>query len=344
MKSLKLFARAAMVIVAVFLFCIVSITAGAADKPIMLKVSTFFSPQDDIAIALGNWCKEVEKRTSGRIKTRFYPGATLAPPQQQYDAVVKGIADVSNHVLGYTMGRFPLSEVLDLPLGIPSGAIACKMMNEYYNKFKPKEFDEVKLLWLHGQGPGYVCTRSKPVEKMEDLKGLRLRTYGGNAKFLAALGGAPVAMPMTEVYDALSKGMVDGLLTGIGPLYGFRTGELIKYITLHDSTSYTAGQVVVMNKKVWSSLPADIQQILTDLSKEQVEKFGQTWDKQDKEALNHYKDLKLLKISKEEQQRWADTAARPLLNDYVKRMKELGLPGDEVLKFVQTSLKQHRQQ
>ena len=79
MKSLKLFARAAMVMVAVFLFCIVSITAGAADKPIMLKVSTFFSPQDDIAIALGNWCKEVEKRTSGRIKTRFYPGATLAP-------------------------------------------------------------------------------------------------------------------------------------------------------------------------------------------------------------------------------------------------------------------------
>ncbi|MBA4418819.1 MAG: C4-dicarboxylate ABC transporter substrate-binding protein [Syntrophus sp. (in: bacteria)] len=328
--------------VSLFLFCGLVI-AEAAEKQILLKVSTFFSPQDEIAITLGNWCKEVEKRTNGRIKTRFFPGATLASPPQQYDAVVKGIADVSQHVLGYTMGRFPLSEVMDLPLGIPNGVAASKMMNEYFKKFNPKEFDEIKVLWMHGQGPGYVCTRNKPVNKMADLKGMRLRTYGGNAKFLTALGGAPVAMPMTEVYDALSRGMVDGLLSGIGPLYGFRTGEHIKYVTLNKLTSYTAAQAVIMNKKVWSSLSPDIQKILDDLSAEYIEKFGQAWDKQDEVALAKFKStLTFIPLPKDEDQRWADMGAKPLYDDYVKRMKEKGLPGDQSLAFIQNYLKQYR--
>jgi TRAP-type C4-dicarboxylate transport system substrate-binding protein len=196
---------------------------------------------------------------------------------------------------------------------------------------------------MHGQGPGYVSTRSKPVYKMADLKGMRLRTYGGNAKFLTALGGAPVAMPMTEVYDALSRGMVDGLLTGIGPLYGFRTGEHIKYVTLNKLTSYTAAQAVIMNKKVWSSLPPDIQKILDDLSTEYIEKFGQAWDKQDREALAKYKStLTFISLPKDEDQRWADTGAKPLYDDYVKRMKEKGLPGDQVLTFVRDYLRQHQ--
>ena len=341
MKTTK---RLIELVMAVSLFiCCSLVSAGAAEKQIILKVSTFFSPQDEIAITLGNWCKEVEKRTNGRIKTRFYPGATLAAPPQQYDAVVKGIADVAQHVLGYSMGRFPLSEVIDLPLGIPNGVVASRMMNEYYKKFAPKEFDEIKILFMHGQGPGYVCTRSKPVQKLEDLKSLRLRTYGGNAKFIAALGGAPVAMPMTEVYDALSRGMVDGLLSGIGPLYGFRTGEHIKYVTLNNMTSYTACQIVAMNKKVWSSLPPDIQKILEELSKEYIEKFGQAWDKQDEDALSHFKkSLQFVSLSKSEEQRWVDLGAKPLYDDYVKRMKEKGLPGDQALAFVQSYLKQNR--
>jgi TRAP-type transport system periplasmic protein len=343
MKIIKGTAKFFVLCLVVLFVCSIWVPADAQEKQIMLKVTTFFSPQDEIAITLGNWCKEVEKRTNGRVKTRFYPGSTLAPPPQQYDAVVKGIADVGQHVLGYTMGRFPLSEVIDLPLGIPNGVVASRMMNEYYKKFNPKEFDEVKVLWLHGQGPGYVCTRNKPVQKLEDLKGMRLRTYGGNAKFIAALGGAPVAMPMTEVYDALSRGMVDGLLSGIGPLYGFRTGEHIKYVTLNNLTSYTACQAVVMNKKVWSSLPQDIQKILDGLSAEYIEIFGEAWDKQDKDALAYFKkSLQFVTPSKSEEQRWIDIGAKPLYEDYVKKMKEKGLPGDQALMFIQDYLKQHR--
>lgn len=327
---------------ALVLFCSFDM-AGAAPRTVMLKVSTYHSAQDDMAIVIANWGKELEKRSSGRIKVRFYPGATLAPAHQQYDAVVKGTAEVANHVLGYTMHRFPLSEVIDLPLGIPSGIVASRMMNEYYNKFTPKEFDDVKVLWLHGQGPGYICTRNKPVEKMEEFKGLRIRTYGGNAQFMSSLGAGPVAMPMTEVYEALSRGMVDGILSGLSGLYGFRNGEHIKYVTLNNETAYTACQAVIMNKKIWASLSPDLQKIIDGLSKEWIDKTGQAWDDRDKKAIPYLQKLgcKFVTLSKSEDQRWREMGAKPLFDDYVKRMKAKQLQGDQALSFVLDYLKKN---
>ena len=89
-----------------------------------------------------------------------------------------------------------MTEVIDLPHGYPNNVIATRLANAFYNKFKPKEFDDVKVLWFHSQGPVLVHTKSKPIHKLEDLKGLKMRTYGSNAKLMAYLGGAPVAMPI----------------------------------------------------------------------------------------------------------------------------------------------------
>ena len=89
-----------------------------------------------------------------------------------YDSVVKGISDVGASVFSYTRGKFPLTEVIDLPLGYKNGYVANKLINEYYAKFKPKELEEVKVLWLHATTPGFLMTAKKPVHTMEDVKGL----------------------------------------------------------------------------------------------------------------------------------------------------------------------------
>jgi len=328
----------------VFVFALsicVSGLALAQDKAILLKVTNFLPPGHPASLAFDQWAKDLDKATNGKVKARLYHAGTLAAAVQQYDAVVKGIADVGNHVLGYTMNRFPLSEVLDLPLGFPSAVVVAKMYQDFYTKMKPKEFDDVKVLWFHGQGPGYVNTRSKPVEKMEDLKGMKMRCYGGNARFIQALGATPVAMPMGEVYDALSRGMVDGILSSLESLESYRTGEHLKYQTQNKRSAYGACFLVAMNKKTWNSLSPDIQKIIDHLSLEQYDKFGQAWNQGDEHAKIYLtqKGVKFINLTPQEEQRWVDKGAKPILADYVSRMKEKNLPGDKALETVQTFLK-----
>ncbi len=196
----------------------------------------------------GEWAKEVEKRTNGKVKITLFPGGTLTPASTCYDGVVKGISDIGMSVLGYTKGKFPLTEVIDLPLGYTNGMAATRLINQYYQKFKPKEFEEVKVLYLHAHGPGILHTK-KAVSKLEDLKGLRIRCTGTAAKVVSALGGTPVSLPMGETYDALNRGMVDGSMAPMESLEGWKWGEVVKSTTESYGSAYSTGFFVVMNKE-----------------------------------------------------------------------------------------------
>ena len=306
--------------------CMGTTVSFAQDKVITLKVTNWFPVGHKQDVLLQEWGKDLEKRTGGKVKVNYYAGGTLVPAAQSYDGVVKGIADVSNHVLGYTMGRFPFSQVLDLPIGFPAGPGPTKLANELYKKFKPKEFDDVKVLWFHSMPEGLVHTKSKPVTSLDDIKGLKLRCYGSNAKFVGLIGAAPVAMPMPEVYDALSKGVVDGLLSSYEALHGFRTGEHVKYSTENFDTAYCAAFVIAMNKKTFESLPPDVQKIVDEMSQEYIEKYAQMWTEINttgKEWLVQ-RGVKFIPLSPEEQARWYEKGAKPLVEAYIKDMKAKG--------------------
>ena len=143
---------------------------SSAQKVIALNFSNFFPAPHKNSILAEAWCREVEKRTNGKVKITYFAGGTLTPAAQTYDNVVKGIADIGESVLAYTRGKFPMMAVIDLPLGYRSGAQATGLINEYYNKFKPKELDEVKVLFLHAHGPGIVHTK-KPVVQTRGPEG-----------------------------------------------------------------------------------------------------------------------------------------------------------------------------
>ncbi len=313
----------------------------AQDKVISLRFSSFFPPSHELAKITDQWCKEVDKRTNGKVKIRQFAGGTLNSAPQMYDSVVQGVVDVGNHVLGYTMGKFPLTEVLDYPLGYPSGYVSTKLVNAYYAKFKPKEFDDVKVMYFHGQTPGILHTK-KPVNKLEDLKGMKIRTQGTNADFMTLLGGTPVAMPMGDAYDAISRGVADGILCAYEVLEGWKIGEVIKYTTENYATAYTSVFVVAMNKGKWNSIPADQQKIIEQINQEWIEKAGKNWDAIDESGRKYSEKRgnKVIKLSAEEQARWV-AKAQPLFDKYVKKTKEKNLPGDEVLKFAKDYLKTH---
>ena len=108
------------------------------------------------------WGKEIEKRTNGKVQVTVFPGGTLTPADKCYDGVVKGLSDVGMSVLSYTRGRFPLTEVIDLPLGYKNGTAATKLVNLYYNKFKPKELDDVRRSCTSmPMAPGFFTPRSR---------------------------------------------------------------------------------------------------------------------------------------------------------------------------------------
>ncbi len=311
----------------------------AKSDVIKLKFGTFAPPGQKGSLPMSEWCKEVEKRTNGRVKVDYYPGGTLAQGPWLYDAAMKGIADVSHCLLAYTRGTFPVTEVTDLPLGTQNAYIATKLMNEYYNKLKPKEFDELKIIWMSGMGPYIIHTR-KPVHKLEDLKGMKIRTTGLGAKVITALGGAAVSMPMAETYDALQKGVVEGVHCPIEALFNWKLAEVVKYSTECFGAGTTACNAMVMSKKKWNSLPADIQQIIDGITPGWIEYNGKFYDEMDQEGRDYTKKRgnQIISLSKEENARWAEKV-KPLLAEYVDAMKAKGLPGAQALQFCMDYIK-----
>ncbi|MGQ9647631.1 MAG: TRAP transporter substrate-binding protein [Thermodesulfobacteriota bacterium] len=318
-----------------FVLCLslIGFVASPALAQIKLSYSVFFPPTHKNAILATEWAKEIEKRTGGKVQITVFPGGTLTPADKCYDGVVKGISDIGFSVLAYTRGKFPLTEVSDLPVGLKTGLVASKVINEYYKKFKPKEFDEVKIMYLHGHGPGILHTK-KEVKKLEDLKGMKIRCTGMAAKIVGALGATPVAMPMGETYDAISRGVVDGSMAPQEALQGWKWGEVVKYTIENFGSSYSTGFFVVMNKDKWNALPPDVQKIIEQVNEEYIEKQGKLWDEIDKEGRDYTiaRGNKIISLSPDEDRRW-EKAVKPLLDEYKKNMKDKGLPGEEVLSF-----------
>ncbi len=316
-------------------------SVGHAQESITLRYSNWFGTSHDLSIVADQWCKEVEKRTNGKVKVRYYPGGSLVTAPQTYDSIIKGVIDVGNVCTSYNKGKFPLSEAGDLPLGHKSGSIATRMFNEYYKKFNPKDMSDVKPMHFHGQSPPITHTK-KLVNKLEDLKGMRIR-LGVDPSIATNLGAVPVVMPMGDAYDAIAKGVVDGVFCNYEALKGWKLGEVVKYTTESYGMSFGSLFVVAMNKKKWDSIPPDAQKIIEQINVEWIEKTAECWDRITREGKEFViqRGNKVIELSPEENARWAEKM-QPVINDYIKRAKEKNLPGEEVVKFFRDYLKEHQ--
>jgi len=308
-------------------------------KPIELTFAQFQPAQHFNNKLSESYAKEIEKRTNGRVKITVFSGGTLIAADKTYSGIVTGIADMGMSCMAYTRGKFPLSEVIDLPLGYKTGVAATKLINIFYEKFKPKEYDETEVMYFMAHSPGIVHSK-KPVYKLEDLKGQKIRCTGLAAKVVGKLGGVPVAMPMGETYDAISRGVVDGSVAPQEALKGWRWGEVVNASTQSFGAGYSTGFFVVMNKQKWNSLPPDIQKVFREVNKEWADKNGTAWDYYDNESRDWMISIgkKVIPLSAQENARWA-ALVQPLLGEYVENMKKQGLPGKEALDFCLAELK-----
>jgi len=310
-------------------------------KAINLTYSIFFPPTHGQCKAGVSWAQEIEKRTEGRVKINIFPGGTLTKANQCYDGVVKGISDIGMSCFAYTRGRFPVMEALDLPHGYTNGMTATKTATDFYHAMKPKELDDVKVLYIHAHGPGLLHTK-KPVQNLEEIKGLKIRSTGLSAKVTEALGGVPVAMSQGGTYEALQKGVVEGTFAPIETLKGWKQAEVVKYTTACTSVGYTTAMFVVMNRDKWNSLPPDIQKIFEDTSREWVAIHGAEWDKSDADGRAFTLSLgnEIISLSQEENARWVKTV-RPIIDNYIKNKNKEGLPGTKAVAEIEGLLKRY---
>ncbi len=317
----------------IFFLMMIMIVPSITFATVELKFVNYFPVPARQSKICEEFIKDLEARSGGQLKIRYFPAGTLVTAPKIYDGVVEGIADIGFSNIGYTYGRFRMTEALDLPLGFPNAWVANHVANDFFRQFKPKEWDKVHMLSLHTSPANVVLSATKPVNKMEDLKGMTLRGLGLIAEVVTALGGTPRSIPMPESYEAVQKKVIDGLMIPMETLRAFRLAEVTKYVT----ECWQIGQVytfyLIMNKDTYNKLPPALQKVFNEYPFE--EKLATMWNDVDIDGkqLGLEKGLKFIELSKDEIKKWKD-AVEPVLDKYVKNMVAAGYPEKETRELI----------
>ena len=205
--------------------------------------------------ALEDWAAEVRQVTQGTVTIEFFAGGALGPAPQTYENAVSGATDIGWALQGYTPGRFPVTDVIEMPFIFSSALQATNVLWTLYEEFEDfqAEYSDVKLLgmWVHDVGDLWLARGS--VEEITDLEGLTIRAPSPvqNA-VIAALEGNPVGLPAPELYDALERGVIDGLFIPNSGLISFNLVDVI--VGGLQCNCYVAAQFLAMNLDRWNSL------------------------------------------------------------------------------------------
>lgn len=320
---------ALLLVVFVLVFAVHSMPRAA--ESIKMKAANYLPVTHKMSLLTGWFCDEVKSRSNGRLEITYYPGGTLLSPVKMFEGVVTGIADMGFSHVSYTRGRMPMMEIFELPLGLPSGWVATGVSSDFFDKFKPKEWNDVQVLYVTNPGPLILQTVSKPVRTLEDLKGLKVRATGQMTDVIKALGAVPVPLEMPDCYDALRRTVIEGITVDLSTLKYWKFAEVVKNVTAMWQLGSGYTFYFVMNKDKWNALPADLKKIVTDVAYEARMKQAALWNEMDLEGIDVFKTAggQMIPLSDAEAARWIK-AVQPVFGDYKKAMVGKGYKEAEV--------------
>ena len=306
-------------------------------QEVTLRMHQFLPPQANVPkLVLDVWADKVEADSEGRIEVERYPSMQLGgTPPELMDQAIDGVADIVWTVVGYTPGRFPSTEVFELPFMVDDARAAS---SAYWQMFEEHmadtEFQDLKILgtWVHG--PGLLHT-NKEVRTPGDLQGMKIR--GGSRlvnRLLEVTGATPVGMPVPAIPEGLSKGVIDGTTIPWEVTSALKVAELV-----HNHTEFTGAAlynltfVLAMNKEKYESLPDDLKKVIDDNSGLEFSIFaGGTQADADGPARQIAVDLgnNIITLNEEETQVWRD-AAQPIYDEWVADMETKGIDGQALI-------------
>lgn len=262
----------------------VLVAATAAAQEVTLTLHHFIGPTSATHAAfLAPWAESVEKASNGRIKIEIYPSMSLGgKPPELYAQARDGVADIVWTLLGYTPGAFPRTEVFELPTVHRGSAKATSLAIQDVMGEIGADFADTHPILIYTHAGQVLNTVSKPVRTLADVHGLKLRVPSrSGAMLIEAWGAQPVAMPVPDLPQALSKGAVDGALIPFEISLPLKIHELVDFVTIGDGGRRFGTSVFIftMNKQRYESLPDDLKAILDAHSGSNIAGItGQLWD------------------------------------------------------------------
>jgi TRAP-type C4-dicarboxylate transport system substrate-binding protein len=242
--------------------------SGATAQEVVLKIHHFLPPQSTIQVQFFTpWCDKIGKESGGRIKCQIYPAMQLGgTPPQLFDQARDGVADIVWTLPTYQAGRFIKSEVFELPFMAKNAEVGSPAFWEYVQKNSLDEFKGVKLIAAHLHDGSLLHFSNKEVKNMDELKGLKVRAPTRiGTKFLTALGAVPVQMPVPQVTEAISKGVIDGTMVPWEVVPAIKLQEVAKYHLDNPPDRPRMSNsifVVAMNQAKYDSLPPDLKKVI----------------------------------------------------------------------------------
>ena len=242
--------------------------AGVSAQTITLKVHHFLPPSSTAhAKIITPWCDTIAKESGGRLKCQIYPSMQMGgTPPQLFDQAKDGVADIIWTVPGYQAGRFPVSESFELPFMVHDSERASRGLWHYAMKNATAEFKGVKPILFHVHDGALLHTSKRQVKALEDFRGLKVRAPTRlGTKMVAALGATPVPMPLPQAAEALSKGVIDGVMIPWEAVPTLKFEEVAHY---HAEIPANAPQMLnvvfifAMDQAKYDSLPPDLKKVI----------------------------------------------------------------------------------
>jgi len=275
-----------------------------------------------------DWKKAVEEAAGDALSITVFPGQTLGKAAQGYDNAINGVADIIWTVQGYTAGRFPLSQIVELPGLFKKAEVgSCAFQKLYESGALDSEYKETKVLFVHTHGPGHIFTRKKPVTTLEDLKNLKIRRPTAVVgRLLTELGAEPVGMPAPQIFEQVQRGTIDGYMLPWEAVSSFRLAEVTGYQT--EFGFYSLAFVTTMNKAKYESLSPTAKAAIDENSGMKWARIvGRGFDSNSETSIAALDGkIKTYKIEGTELAAWqaaADRAAKA----YLDELDGKGLPG-----------------
>ena len=320
---------------------------AASAQQVTLRFHQFLPAQAPIpSKAIAPWAEKIEKDSGGRIKVQLFPSMQLGgKPTELFDQARDGVVDFVWTVLGYTPGRFPKSEVFELPFTCGAAEVCSRAFQEYVEKNAIDEFKDVKLIIVHTHGPGLFHSRD-PIARLEDLKGMKVR--GGSRVInimLEQLGATPVGMPVPQVGEALSKGVITATTIPWEVVPALKVQQIVRNHTgfSGDRGLYTQTFAVVMNRAAYDKLPADLKKVIDANSGAEVAAiFGRAMDDGDKVGLSLAEKAgnRIVTLDAAETARWRKAAAG-VRDAWFKEVSGKGIDGPKLAAEAEALVAKH---
>ena len=324
------------------------IPSARAQAVVTLKLHHFLPPvSNGQAKMLAPWAKQVEADSQGKIKIDIYPTMQLGgTPPQLYNQVRDGVVDIVWTLPGYSPGRFPTTEVFELPfIGAEKGLATALAAQEFANTYIKDDVKDIHMLsyWAHDGGHIHA---NKSITKMEDFKGMKLRNptrLAGEA--LKALGATSIGMPVPQVPESLAQRVIDGAVIPWEVVPAVKVHELVKFHTeiVGSPSFYAASFFLAMNKAKYESLPPDLRAVMDKNSGMAfAERAGKMWDESGAavRAMVAKRGNTITQVSQAEKERWMKATAS-VETALIEQMKAKNIDGAKLVAAARALVAKH---